>query len=71
MTDARSPRGLPTLPGWRVIRSDTGRLWASRNTPFSTAAEKAGAFRTVDGDDMAELAASVAAQEDLADEVPQ
>ncbi|WP_204009557.1 hypothetical protein [Sphaerimonospora thailandensis] len=56
------------MPGWRVIVSDAGRLWASREKPFSPAAEKAGASRTVDADDEAELAAAVAVQERLAEE---
>ncbi|GIH73235.1 hypothetical protein [Sphaerimonospora thailandensis] len=59
------------FPEWVLFRSDAGRLWASRKTPFSAAEEKAGAFRTVDGDDAAELAAAVAAQEDLAGEASQ
>lgn len=57
------------FPQWVLFRSDAGRWWASRKKPFSAAGESAGAFRTVDGDDVAELAAAVAAQENLADEV--
>ncbi|MFF3671087.1 hypothetical protein [Microtetraspora malaysiensis] len=69
MTDGRSASGVPALPGWRVIVSDVGRLWASREAPFPLAAEEAGALRTVDGDDAAELAAAVAEQEHRAKEV--
>ncbi|WP_370023128.1 hypothetical protein [Planotetraspora sp. GP83] len=34
------------------MRSDTGRFWATRERPFSAAAQRAGAMRTVDGDDL-------------------
>lgn len=49
----------PMIPGWRTFRSDGGRLWASREEPFSAEAEKAGAFRTVDGKDDYELRTAV------------
>ncbi|OPG13116.1 hypothetical protein [Microbispora sp. GKU 823] len=60
---------MNTLPepqlhdGWRILRSDAGRLWATRERPFDLAAERAGAFRTVDGDDLAQLHAEIAQQE--------
>ncbi|GGO08403.1 hypothetical protein GCM10010116_16990 [Microbispora rosea subsp. aerata] len=52
---------------WHVWRSDAGRWWASRTRPFSTEAEEAGAYRTVDGDDLGELCRAIAEQESLAD----
>ncbi|MFF4124201.1 hypothetical protein ACFYYP_11795 [Microbispora rosea] len=63
MTDRKS-----TVPaeGWRVMTSDRGRLWATRERPFPAAAEEAGAARTVDGDDLAELCRVIAEQESLA-----
>ncbi|MEU7887779.1 hypothetical protein AB0B54_19940 [Microbispora bryophytorum] len=48
------------------MRSDAGRLWATRERPFNAAAEKAGAYRTVDGDDLSELCKLIAVQESLA-----
>lgn len=54
------------LHGWRVMRSDAGRLWATRERPFNAPAEEAGAFRTVDGDDLPELCRVIAEQESLA-----
>ncbi|MBX6381692.1 MAG: hypothetical protein IRZ07_01770 [Microbispora sp.] len=56
-----------THSGWRVWRSDAGRWWATRERPFSIAAEEAGAYRTVDGDDLGELCRVIAEQESLAD----
>jgi len=53
-------------PGWRIWRSDAGRWWATRIRPFTAAAEAAGAARTVDGDDLAELCRAIAEQERLA-----
>jgi hypothetical protein len=55
-----------TFAGWRIWRSDVGRFWASRTCPFEPAAERAGAFRTVDGDDLAQLCRAIADQESLA-----
>ncbi|ETK32454.1 hypothetical protein [Microbispora sp. ATCC PTA-5024] len=52
--------------GWRILRSDAGRLWATRERPFGHAAETAGAARTVDGDDLAELRAVIEEQERIA-----
>ncbi|MFC0862557.1 hypothetical protein ACFHYQ_09645 [Sphaerimonospora cavernae] len=49
------------------MRSDEGRLWASRERPFSAEAERAGAYRTVDGDDLRALCQAIAAQESLAE----
>lgn len=53
------------------MRSDAGRLWASRVRPFSVAAEAAGAWRTVDADDLRELGLAIAEQESIAEEVAQ
>ncbi|GAA4205798.1 MULTISPECIES: hypothetical protein [Microbispora] len=49
------------------MTSDRGRFWATRERPFSPAAEAAGAARTVDGDDLTELCRVIAEQESLAD----
>ncbi|WP_235558001.1 hypothetical protein [Sphaerimonospora mesophila] len=50
------------------MRSDEGRLWASRERPFPVAAEAAGACRTVDADDLRELGLAISAQESLAEQ---
>ncbi|MFI6452427.1 hypothetical protein ACIBF6_12790 [Streptosporangium amethystogenes] len=63
MTDARS-----TIPGWRLILSDAGRLWASREQPFSPAAFHAGAERTVDADSLDALRIETDRQEAIARE---
>ncbi|GAA3095134.1 hypothetical protein [Streptosporangium carneum] len=68
MSDARSTATSPAIPGWRVIRSDAGRYWASRQEPFPcTAAEDTSLhrppFRTVDADTFADLQAEVGRQE--------
>ncbi|MFI6457343.1 hypothetical protein ACIBF6_38030 [Streptosporangium amethystogenes] len=57
-----------TIPGWRLILSDAGRLWASRENPFSPVAAHAGAERTVDGDSLEELRAETDRQESFARE---
>lgn len=63
---------MNTLPkpeshdGWRILRSDAGRLWATRERPFDRAAEMAGACRTVDGDDLGQLQAAIMRQERIA-----
>lgn len=57
--------------GWRIMRSDEGRLWASRERPFPVAAEAAGACRTVDADDLPELGLAIAEQESIAKQTPQ
>jgi len=57
-----------TIPGWRLILSDAGRLWASRERPFSPVAAHAGAERTVDGDSLEELRAETDRQETFARE---
>ncbi|GHH70515.1 hypothetical protein GCM10017673_22520 [Streptosporangium violaceochromogenes] len=55
------------IPGWRVIRSDAGRFWASRVEPFPRETEwHAPPFRTVDGDTLDELRAEVERQEEAA-----
>ncbi|MFC0865671.1 hypothetical protein ACFHYQ_25575 [Sphaerimonospora cavernae] len=50
------------------MRSDAGRLWASRVRPFSVVAERAGAWRTVDADDLRELGLAIAEQEAVAEQ---
>ncbi|WP_250563581.1 hypothetical protein [Sphaerisporangium fuscum] len=50
-----------------MFRSTTDRLWATREQPFSLAAEKAGAWRTVDADDELGLYQAIAEQESIAD----
>ena len=57
-----------TIPGWRLILSDAGRLWASRERPFSQVAAHAGAERTVDGDSLEALRAETDRQETFARE---
>lgn len=64
MTDGRT---TASAGGWRLMTSDRGRFWATRERPFSPAAEAAGAARTVDGDDLTELCRVIAEQESLAD----
>ncbi|MFJ2032933.1 hypothetical protein [Streptosporangium sp. NPDC087985] len=65
-----SPATKPqsAIPGWRVILSDAGRLWASREQPFSAAAFHAGAERTVDADTVDALRAATDRQESIAQE---
>ena len=63
---AHQPRA--TIPGWRLILSDAGRLWASRERPFSLAALHAGAERTVDADSLEALRAETDRQETIARE---
>ncbi|WP_327045485.1 hypothetical protein OG320_27940 [Microbispora sp. NBC_01189] len=50
------------------MRSDAGRLWASRERPFPAVVEHAGACRTVDGDDLVELCRAIAQQESIAEQ---
>ncbi|MER5627803.1 hypothetical protein ABT061_42955 [Streptosporangium sp. NPDC002544] len=57
-----------TIPGWRLILSDAGRLWASRERPFSQVATHAGAERTIDGDSLEALRAETDRQETFARE---
>ncbi|MEU4835666.1 hypothetical protein [Streptosporangium sp. NPDC023615] len=56
------------IPGWRLILSDAGRLWASREVPFSPVAFDAGADRTVDADTLDALRAEAERQEAIAEE---
>jgi hypothetical protein len=55
------------VPGWRIFQSDKGRLWATREKPYDEAAEKAGAWRTVDADDELQLCRAIAEQESIAE----
>lgn len=65
MTNANPPSPADAIPGWRVIRSDAGRLWASREQPFPGETEWDGPpYRTVDADTLEQLRAEVARQEE-------
>ncbi|MEU7882233.1 hypothetical protein [Microbispora bryophytorum] len=66
MPDDRANSGTE-FAGWRIMRSDAGRFWASREQPFTASAEQAGAYRTVDADDLRELCQAIAEQESLAE----
>ncbi|MEZ0075355.1 hypothetical protein [Planotetraspora sp. GP83] len=67
MTQSRAVAAVrPVFAGWRIMRSDAGRLWATRERPFPSAVEEAGAHRTVDGDDLVALCQAIAAQEGIA-----
>ncbi|WP_328854121.1 hypothetical protein OHB01_26790 [Microbispora hainanensis] len=69
MTQSRTVAAArPVFAGWRIMRSDAGRLWATRERPFPAAVEEAGAHRTVDADDLVELCQVIAAQEGLAEQ---
>ncbi|GHE45571.1 hypothetical protein GCM10017673_54540 [Streptosporangium violaceochromogenes] len=58
------------IPGWRIIVSDAGRLWASRETPFPRETDRcAPPYRTVDGDTLDELRTEVERQEQAAREL--
>jgi hypothetical protein len=59
----------PVFAGWRIMRSDAGRWWATRERPFPRAVEDAGAHRTVDADDLVELCRVIAAQEGMAEQM--
>ncbi|WP_326632687.1 hypothetical protein OIE67_46645 [Nonomuraea fuscirosea] len=50
------------------MRSDAGRLWATRERPFPRAVEDAGAHRTVDADDLVGLCQVIAQQEGIAEQ---
>ncbi|MEU8206049.1 hypothetical protein [Streptosporangium sp. NPDC049046] len=68
MNDGKSTGPEPTIPGWRLILSDAGRLWASREEPFPSIAFHAGAERTVDADNLEALRAETDRQETIARE---
>ncbi|GHH70717.1 hypothetical protein GCM10017673_23030 [Streptosporangium violaceochromogenes] len=62
-----SPTPAGVIPGWRVILSDAGRLWASRQVPFPRETDRcAPPYRTVDADTLDELRAEVERQEQAA-----
>ncbi|GAA3122535.1 hypothetical protein [Streptosporangium carneum] len=67
MTHPRTTPPAPVIPGWRVILSDRGRLWASRVVPFTDSQFDLGAERTVDADTLDDLRAEVDRQETTAD----
>ncbi|MEU0485794.1 hypothetical protein ABZ260_42325 [Streptosporangium sp. NPDC006013] len=71
MNDAKSAGSELTIPGWRLILSDAGRLWASRERPFCALAFHAGAERTVDADSLEALRAETDRQEAIAREARQ
>jgi hypothetical protein len=58
----------PVFAGWRIMRSDAGRWWATRELAFPRAVEDAGAHRTVDADDLVKLCQAIAAQESIAEQ---
>ncbi|MEU9832968.1 hypothetical protein AB0D67_15690 [Streptosporangium sp. NPDC048047] len=62
MMDVRSTMPGPAIPGWRLILSDKGRLWAVRREAFPRGALRAGAEITVDVDTFDALKAEVARQ---------
>ncbi|WP_440105511.1 hypothetical protein [Streptosporangium sp. H16] len=68
MDDGKSSTPEQAIPGWRLILSDAGRLWASREEPFSPVAFEAGAERTVDADTFDALRAETDRQETVARE---
>ncbi|MFF5248466.1 hypothetical protein ACFY3V_29660 [Streptosporangium sp. NPDC000095] len=54
------------FPGWCIWRSSAGRLWATRNGRHLTDEEiKRGLYRTIDADDVTELAQQLRDQEGL------
>ncbi|GII72975.1 hypothetical protein Sme01_54510 [Sphaerisporangium melleum] len=57
---------LPPPVPWLIWQSDKGRWWATRVEPYDPAAEKAGAWRTVDADDELRLFLAIADQESIA-----
>ncbi|GLK07570.1 hypothetical protein [Streptosporangium carneum] len=72
MGNGKSPVLAETIPGWRVMRSDAGRYWATRNEPFLDAVTRgpldAPPFRTVDADTYGELLDEVHRQERAAEQ---
>ncbi|MEV8635388.1 hypothetical protein AB0395_27395 [Streptosporangium sp. NPDC051023] len=72
MENGKSPTLAETIPGWRVMRSDAGRLWATRDKPFPDAVTKGSLytppFRTVDADTFEALQREVEHQERAADQ---
>ena len=71
MGDGRSITPEPTIPGWRVMLSDAGRYWATRERPFPNdvteeSLSSSPPFRTVDGDTFDELLDEVHRQEKAA-----
>ncbi|ACZ91742.1 hypothetical protein [Streptosporangium roseum] len=69
MEDAGSTTPEPAIPGWRVICSDAGRYWASREKPFpGKTSWGRPPFRTVDADTFDDLRVEVERQESAAQE---
>ncbi|MER7129807.1 hypothetical protein [Streptosporangium saharense] len=66
MENARSVSACQTIPGWRLIVSDTGRYWAIRNRAFPRVALRAGVEPAVDADTFEEVREAVAEQEEKA-----
>ncbi len=71
-SSAPAPALIQAIPGWRFMRSDAGRYWATRNRPFPDAATRgpldAPPFRTVDADTYDELLDEVHQQESAAEQ---
>ncbi|SET23715.1 hypothetical protein [Nonomuraea wenchangensis] len=69
MTHDRTVAAVSSVfAGWRIMRSDAGRFWATRERPFPRAVEDAGAHRTVDADDLVRLCQAIAEQEGIAEQ---
>ena len=58
----------PVFAVWRIMRSDAGRFWATRERAFPRVVEDAGAYRTVDADDLVGLCQAIAVQESIAEQ---
>jgi hypothetical protein len=67
MVESRAAVAATAIGGWRVFWSDRGRVWASREKAFTYAEEYAGAYRTVDADDLGALLAQIVVQEEIAE----
>lgn len=63
-TNSPAPQDDPA--GWHVWKSESGHWWATRRKAYDPREEAAGAWRTVDADDRAELRAAIDAQEAIA-----
>ncbi|MFG1619011.1 hypothetical protein ACGFI3_40185 [Nonomuraea wenchangensis] len=66
--DRAAASARPVFAGWRIMRSDAGRFWATRERPFPRIVEDAGAHRTVDADDLVGLCQAIAEQEGIAEQ---
>lgn len=66
--DNPNPAAEDIPDGWHAWQSTGGHWWASRDKPYEPREEKAGAWRTVDGDDVEQLRAEIAKQEAIVDQ---